>query len=379
MKMIVKPKTITIKEFAEGYSDDDKGGVVGFGGRLDIRPHYQRESVYNRESKDRVIDSITRGFPISIMYWAVRDDGDYEILDGQQRTIAICEYIIGKNSFQQKYFDSQNPSKAERDILQYKITVYVCDGEFDDKMDWFETVNISGVPLKPQEIRNAVYAGRWTSDARRWFSKHDCFAYRLGKDYMSGSHIRQDYLETAIQWHAGDKSDKAIREYMAKHTQRIKNAPDTKDPAKHLYNYFEEVINWVKKVFPDTKKEMAGVDWGRLHREYGNNKYDDKRIKREVNELMECENVDRKGIFEYVLIADRKYRHNKLLEKRAFADGVKTKVFNEQKGVCPVCKNKFKLQEMQADHIIPWSKGGTTALENCQMLCRACNQTKGAK
>jgi uncharacterized protein with ParB-like and HNH nuclease domain len=242
--MDIELKNIAVRDLVESYQDNQEAGVVGFNGKLNIRPPYQREFVYNDKQREAVIDTITRNFPLNTMYWAVAPDG-FEIIDGQQRTISICQYVDGVFSYKDRYF--HNLQQDEKDaILDYKLTVYQCQGADSEKLGWFRTINIAGEKLTEQELRNAVYAGPWTADAKRYFSKTQCAASQLADKYMSGSPIRQDYLETAISW----VSDGDIEGYMAKH-QHEKNA-------NPLWLYFQAVINWVGVTFPKYRKEMKG-------------------------------------------------------------------------------------------------------------------------
>ena len=209
--MNIELKEITVRELTDGYEDNEEGGVIGFGGKLDIRPPYQREFIYKEKQRDAVIDTITKEFPLNVMYWAVREDGNYEVIDGQQRTISICQYVEGDFAFNSRYFHNLQKDEKEQ-ILNYKLMVYLCTGSDSEKLEWFETINIAGEKLTDQELRNAVYSGSWVSDAKRYFSKTNCVAYSLGSDYLTGSPIRQDYLETTIKWINNDD----IKGYMAK-------------------------------------------------------------------------------------------------------------------------------------------------------------------
>ena len=89
---------ITVRDLVEDYHDDGEGGVRGYGGKLDIRPPFQREFVYKDKQRDAVIETINKGFPLNVMYWAVRQDGTYEVIDGQQRTISVAQYVKGDYS-----------------------------------------------------------------------------------------------------------------------------------------------------------------------------------------------------------------------------------------------------------------------------------------
>lgn len=360
--MNIELKEITIKELANGYEDNQEGGVVGYGGKLDIRPPYQREFIYDDKQRNAVIDTILKDFPLNVMYWAVRDDGTFEVIDGQQRTISICQYIKSRFSFNGKYFHNLQDDEEEQ-ILNYKLTVYLCSGSHSEKLEWFKTINIAGEKLTDQELRNAVYSGSWVSDAKRYFSKNNCPAYGMGGDYLRGSAIRQDYLETVIKW----ISDDSIVDYMA----RNQHEPN----ANELWLYFQSVINWVKTIFPKYRREMKGIEWGFLYNEYKDEKFDSKKIEEEITELMIDEDVQsKKGIYYYILTRKEKY-----LNIRSFSPKQKREAYERQKGVCVVCQETFDLNEMEADHITPWHLGGKTISENCQMLCKEDNRRKSGK
>lgn len=356
--MDIKLTSITIRELVTGYEDNQESGVIGYGAKLNIRPPYQREFVYNDKQREAVIDTVTRAFPLNTMYWAAAENG-FEVIDGQQRTISICQYVDGVFSFRNRYFHNLQADEKEA-ILNYTLTIYQCSGSDSEKLDWFRTINIAGEKLTEQELRNAVYAGSWLSDAKRHFSKTDCPAYRLGKDYINGTPIRQDYLETVISWiNNGD-----IEAYMAKQ----QNKPN----ANELWLYFQSVISWVKATFVNYRKEMKGVDWGSLYAEFKDAELDSAKLELEIAKLMADDDVSKKkGIYHYVLT--RNERH---LNIRAFTDNQKREAYERQKGICTVCKEHFDISEMEADHITPWHVGGKTAADNCQMLCKEDNRRK---
>ena len=357
--MDIKLKEMTIRELVEGYEDNSEGGVKGYGGKLNIRPPYQREFVYKDKQRDAVINTLTRNFPLNVMYWAVCADGTYEVIDGQQRTISICQYVEGDFAFNERYFHNLQSDEQEQ-ILNYKLMIYLCSGTDSQKLEWFRTINIAGEKLTEQELRNAVYAGPWLTDAKRYFSKTDCAAYNIGSDYLVGTPIRQDYLETVISWiNNGD-----IEAYMAKQ----QNKPN----ANELWLYFQSVISWVKATFVKYRKEMKGVDWGSLYAEFKDAELDSAKLELEIAKLMADDDVSKKrGIYDYVLT--RKEKH---LSIRAFTDNQKREAYERQKGICTVCKEHFDISEMEADHITPWHVGGKTAADNCQMLCKEDNRRK---
>ena len=363
--MDIKQLELTIGDVVAGYFNDAEEGVIGYDDRLDIRPKYQREFVYKDKQRDAVIHTIMRGLPLNVMYWAVVGKDKYEVLDGQQRTISFCEYVDGTFSVDDKYFYNL-PSDQQKEILDYPLFIYVCDGTDSEKLEWFRIVNIAGEKLTDQELRNAVYAGSWVSDVKRYFSKPGGAAYALAGDYLKGEAIRQEYLETAIDW-AAAKDNISIEEYMARHAE---------DPqAVQLWNYFRSIIDWVQATFPDTNKYMKGLPWGLYFNEHGERSdLDPKKLSQEVERLLGDEDVTRKaGIYEYLLTGSER-----ALSIRSFDDRDKRAAYEAQKHKCAICGDEFEYSEMHGDHKKPWSKGGRTVPENCQMLCTECNLKKGA-
>lgn len=358
--MKIELKKITVAELSKGYQDNAEAGVIGYGGKLDIRPPYQREFIYKDKQRDAVINTVTNNFPLNVMYWSVRGDGNFEVIDGQQRTISLCQYVAGDFSINGLAFHNLPKDKREQ-ILNYPLMIYFCSGTDSERLDWFRTINIAGEQLSDQELRNAVYAGSWVSDAKRYFSKTS--RPQIGDDYLSGSAIRQEYLETAIDWISEGK----IEDYMSKHHH-------DKD-AKVLWGYFKDVIDWTKTIFTNYRKEMKGVPFGTLYNEFKGKKFDPKKLEKEIAKLMEDEDVtNKKGIYSYVLT-----RKEKFLNIRTFNDKQKREAYERQKKICPVCKKEWKIEEMEADHIKPWHEGGKTIAENCKMLCKQDNRTKSGK
>ena len=363
--MKIQQLGLTVRDLVKDYLDDGEGGVVGYGGKLDIRPPYQREFIYKGKQREAVITSILKGFPLNVMYWADRGDGTYEIIDGQQRTISIAQYVKSDFSVDGLYFHNQ-PLDIQGRVLDYPLMVYVCAGTHSDKLDWFRTVNIAGEKLYDQELRNAVYSGSWVSYAKRYFSRSGCPAAGLGGDYLSGSPIRQDFLESVIKWRS-NADDTDIEDYMGIHQHDKSAAP--------LWEYFRSVIDWVQATFKVYRKSMKGVDWGSLYNAYKDAELDPVKIEAEIQELLDDEEVQREsGIYPYVLTREAKH-----LNLRQFDARMKRRVYRKQDGICAICKDDFALSAMEADHITPWSEGGKTSEDNCQMLCRNCNREKSSK
>lgn len=376
--MDIQLHEITVRDVFNGYyNDEESGQVVAYGGKLNVRPAYQREFVYDDKKKVAVMNSILHNFPLNVMYWSENEDGTYEMLDGQQRTISICDWLdngysifANPNSPSTPYYAHTSKEITEQ-VLDYKLMIYICKGTDTEKLDWFKIINIAGEKLTEQELRNAIYTGEWLSDAKKYFSKNQCIAYKIGERYMNGSTIRQDYLQTVLSWISA-KENKTIEQYMAKHQHDTHATP--------LKQYFKTVIDWVELTFPKYRgKLMKGLDWGILYNEYGKNVYDPNKLEKEICRLLQDDDVTRqKGIYEYLLSGNTK---EKALSIRAFTDNEKMTMYERQKGVCPMCKAEGKdvvwaFEEMHADHKTPWCKGGHTTLDNGQMLCREHNLEK---
>lgn len=361
--MKIELHRIPVREVIAGYKDSAEEGVVAYIGKLDIRPKYQREFVYTGKQRDSVIETIKNNFPLNVMYWVKTDQGNFEVLDGQQRTISIGQYVNSDFSLNDRFFHNLT-DEEQNQILDYELMIYFCEGTDKERLDWFRIINIAGEKLTDQELRNAVYTGPWLSDAKLKFSKSTCAAYLLANDggqLVSGSPIRQEYLQTTLSWINGGK----IEDYMAKH-QHDANADE-------LWNYFQDVIAWVRQTFTNYRREMNSVEWGKLYNEFKDIKLDPAKLEAEITGLMMDEDVTKKsGVYPYVLTRQEKY-----LSIREFTDKMKREAYERQKGICPICKKQWDISEMEADHITPWIEGGKTTAENCQMLCRDDNRRKG--
>ena len=359
--------TITVRDLINGYENNEEEGVVGYGGLLNIRPKYQREFVYNDNQQKEVIYSIFKGFPLNVMYWVKNEDGSFELLDGQQRTLSICAFAEGELfitlSNTEKHFFSLTDDQKQR-FLDYKLQIYICENGTDsEKLDWFQIINIAGEKLTNQELRNAIYCGEWVTAAKKKFAKTGCVAYKLAEKYMSGNPIRQDYLEKVLDWIS--KGD--ITTYMAKHRH------DTNADAE--WQYFQMVIAWVQMLFPNYRREMKGLPWGHLYNKYKDNNYSATALEAQLKLLMTDDDVtNKKGIYEYLLSGDER-----TLNIRAFSDSMKRAAYERQQGICPICGKHFDIEEMEGDHITPWCEGGKTTAENLKMLCRDCNRRKSSK
>jgi hypothetical protein len=366
MIMEWNPKEVAVREVSEGYYDNADKGAQGYGGKLNIRPEYQREFVYPVDRQQAVIETIQQNAPLNNIYWAINKDGTYEVLDGQQRIISICRYIENRFSviYKKEEYQFHSLTREEQEqILNYKLEVKIVEGTNREKLDWFQRVNIAGLELTRQEVRNAIYTGTWLNSARAYFSKAGCKIHKDYEKYMKGEYTRQAYLETAINW----KSNGKIVDYM----ENNQNEPN----ANELQLYFKNVMNWVQASFPKYHEEMKGRPWGILYNKYKDDELDVKELGDEITKLMlDSDVTNKKGIYEYVLTRDEKY-----LSIRDFEENDKRSVYNSQKGLCAICNKSFKFPEMEGDHKLAWHEGGKTTAENCQMLCKTDNRIKSGK
>ena len=377
----------TVGDVCKGFVfDRNEGkGLFGLDGHLVIQPEYQRNYIYGDGKRDvAVVESLLKGYPLGLIYFVKNADGMYEVLDGQQRITSFARYVNRSWPFaveiggKPRYFDSLDADQQKL-IVDAPLTIYVCDGEPSEIQEWFETINIVGVPLVKQELRNAAYHGPFVTMAREVFSNTGNANMNRWQTYVSGDPKRQAILETALEW----VSEGNIDDYMAKHRY------DTN--IDELKNHFDTVIDWVDSVFEYTGSEMCGRDWGRLYREYHKNAYSKDKVAERVNALLDDSQVaDKKGIFEYVLGGGQDSR---LLNIRVFDKKTIKAVYRRQtaeaeaQGMsnCPLCAighdanahRIYKESEMDADHVTAWSRGGATDEANCQMLCRTHNREKG--
>lgn len=367
--MKINPLKVKIRDLVAGFEDREDEGAVGYGGRLDIRPRYQREFIYSEARQIAVIDSIMHGYPINAMYWAPKDGGGWELLDGQQRTMSICKFAAGDLPYNRQFLSRMPQDQIDR-FLDYDLLIFECTGTASERLAWFQTINTGGLQLKDQEIRNAVYAGPWVDDAKRYFSKSNAPGRRVGAPYVAGDASRQDYLETAIKWQSGASTDDEIREFMNEHAADATAGP--------LWQYFQRVVNWIESVFTKSRAQMKGLPWGDYFRKWENaplTKQAPAEIERMIQRLLIDDDVtNKRGIYAYLLSGEEKH-----LSIRAFSEAMRLAAYTRQDGVCPICGKRFELEDMEADHITPWTLGGPTSADNCQMLCKECNRRKGAK
>ena len=386
--MNIKLFNIKVKDIFNGFVDKGEDGVFAYGGKLTIRPPYQREFVYDLKQQEAVLHTVLKKFPLNTMYWVKTNDDhpidegwapaptdEFEVLDGQQRTLSVMQFLKHKlqiNVDGKAYYEDSLPDDLYKNLLDYDFMIYICEGAESEKLEWFKIVNVAGEELTPQELRNSVYTGAWLSDAKRHFSKSNCAAKGLSDKYITGTPIRQELLEKALKGIVEFKDLDKIEDYMAAH----KSDAD----ADELWQYFQDVIHWVEKIFPKYDKSMKGVDWCHLYNKYHGKTYNSTTMTTEVTKLLADEEVEnKKGIYEYLLSKDSDPYAGKHLQLRAFSERDKRAAYAAQGGICPICHKHFEYEQMEGDHKKPWSKGGLTVYDNLQMLCKDCNGKKSAK
>lgn len=378
---------LTLADICKGfvYNEFEGKGLFGWNGKLVIQPEYQRNYIYANGKDDvAVVDSIMKGYPIGLLYFVKVAEDKYEVLDGQQRITSFGRFVTGKFPVMDKndiprYFSGLDEN-IQKNINEYPLTIYVCEGEENEIKNWFETINIVGKPLNAQELANSIHSGPFVTKARQEYSNSQNTNVQKWQHYIKGDVNRQEILRTALKWVSKDNIDK----YMSKHRY------DT--DISELSIYFNSVIEWINTTFKGTEKEMQGLEWGMLYEKYHTTPYDTDKLWDKVQELYADGSVkNRKGIFEYVLGGCQEH---KLLDIRIFEDSIKKAKYTQQtneakvKGIsnCPYCamsENQaqvtrlWKYIDMDADHVTAWSKGGATDISNCQMLCKTHNRAKG--
>lgn len=377
---------LTVNDIVDGfvYNEYEGKGLFGWGGRLTIQPEYQRNYIYADGKKDvAVVESLLKGYPLGLLYFVKTGEDTYEVLDGQQRITSFGRYKTNKFAIKdengmEQYFEGLAKDKQDK-ILNAQLTIYICEGEESEIKEWFKTINIAGVPLNNQELLNSIYSGPFVTKAREEFSNSRNAYIQKWSAYIKGDVNRQDFLATALDW----VSKGNVEGYMSSHR--------FDDNINELKTYFNSVIDWASSTFIDVKDNMKGQEWGRFYETYHKNSYNPQEVSKKLNELYNDIFVkDTKGVCEYILGGCTDTR---LLNIRMFEDDVKRKKYAEQtekakaegKSNCPLCaigenSNKtkiYELKEMDADHVTAWSKGGSTDIENCEMLCITHNRAKG--
>jgi len=379
----------TVAEIVEGfqYNELEGKGLYGLNGQLTIQPEYQRSYIYGDGKKDvAVIQSLLKGYPLGLIYFSVTDDGHYEVLDGQQRITSLGRFVTGRFAIvhdgNEQSFGSL-PKELQDKIMDSELLVYKCTGTESEIKQWFQTINIAGIPLNQQELLNAIYSGPFVTAAKKVFSNSKSSLMQKWLSYIKGDPKRQDVLAEALKWVA-ESQEITVDAYMAAHRHDA--------DCGELRAYFDEVINWIDHVFtrsPDP--EMRGQPWGKFYETYHHQHYNASDVDEAVQALRDDDSVrGQRGIYEYVLGGQV---DTQLIDVRIFETATKKQAYKQQTdaakaaGVsnCSVCASVsnanqtriYRISEMEADHVTAWSRGGSTSIENCEMLCISHNRAKG--
>ena len=268
--------------------------------------------------------------------------------------------------------------------LNRELELQIKENEEKEIKEWFKTINIVGIPLNEQELRNAIYSGEFVTAAKRVFSNSQNAEVQKWSHYVKGDVKRQEYLAEALKWVCASKG-MTIDAYMSQHRRDASIG--------ELENYFRSVIDWVSTTFTMVERDMCGLEWGRLYETYHKTPYSINHVTERVLALQADESIKcPRNIYEYILGGEQ---DKSLLQIRLFEESTKRAAYTRQteaakeKGIsnCPLCAigdnaNKtriYKFNEMDADHVTAWSKGGATSIENCEMLCKTHNRSKGNK
>lgn len=385
-KMTIERIYVKVRDLCKGYVNDteldEERGVYAYGGKLCVRPEFQRSFVYDDKQSNAVIDTVLQGFPLSIMYWVDNGNDTYDCLDGQQRTISLCDFFSNEKSYHSPLIKNNQPILFEhlqhydpslaKEFEDYEIEVYVCRGSKRDQMDWFNRINIAGVPLTEQEIRNSNHTSKWLTDAKRYFSRASksgkCPAEQKFGKYTKADANRQLLLEQVIKWRVDSSADEDICAYMVDHMKD--------DNATDLWNYFNEVVDWVLENFGEYDSGMKGIEWGFLYNAYGDLELDPEEVTETFSDLMTAKKTGEltstvAKIVEYCITGNEQ-----LLSHRAFTTGQRTVLYKRQNGICPDCGEHFIIEKMDAHHIQSWRSGGVTVLDNGVMLCKECHHKR---
>ena len=372
--MNITPLSITISQLASGYKNELNEDVVAYDGKLIVRPNFQREFVYTDVQQSDVIKSILLNRPLGNMYWLKHDD-KMELMDGQQRTISICEFVNGHSSFRGRFFESLN-DKVKEAVCNYPLQVFVCEGGTKaEEMDWFQTVNTAGEKLNAQEMRNAIFASPWVNQLKKYFSRPFCPATEEldAAKYINGVAIRQDFLQTALEWSARKHGVNGVHSYME---SRYKTVEDGDDSELTEWTYFVEVLDWVKKTFKTYWRDMKGGDWNALYMEFGDRDLDVKKIDETVTRLHNDPYVnDPKTIYKYAITENR----NDISLVSPDTPQIRSALYNRQKGMCAECGDAYAKLDLYTVPIVPWEEGGKFTEDNLKLICKDCYRKTGAK
>lgn len=371
-----------IKDLIEDFKDSKNSSPTAFGGKLEVRPHYQRLFVYKPKMQAEVINSIRNGTPLGPMIYHEHGDGTYSLFDGQQRSLSILYFchdkfpIFLKDEYGNKKRYIFSDLKEERTDIYYKILNYELDirtvsGKEGDIVHMFNVINRQGEQLSSQEKRNIFYSsGGWLPDAQHAFCTEGCDGYDISKNFISCRINRQDLLEIALTWISHYQNMK-IEDYMDLHHRDA--------DADELWFFFENVCDWVNKHFSKWFGKLPNGAlslnhrWGDLYKIAMTNGMwkEGKALDDEINNYLTNTKVGEfkeSGLIPYLITGEIKH-----LKAKPFSSDIKKRVYHRQNGICPCCSQHHEYANMDGHHIEAQLLGGATTEENCLMVCKTCH------
>ena len=427
--MKAETRKISIRELTDGtYSVNEDGtlvdyesagnaedfGALAMNGTLVVRPSYQRNFVWSLRQQQKLIESILKGWMINPLVFAKVGD-HYECVDGQQRTLSLCNYRYNLIDYLDNAPFANHSKKHQDAFLDYELDVRIVEYDNDvEKIEHFTAINQPITVLTRQELRNATYNGTFVESLKDWFGRRTCKMKRNGfaDKYIKLTDVRngvtydkvdrQELTEIAILWTlvltdddlygrlmmSGNKDhsldvdkdeiyDTLIRNYMRAHKDDFN--------ANEVVNNFMNIITWIDNTFGSfTNNQMRNVkNWAYLYRTYKNVKFDTVRMSSQLRSLMSDPEIHHKhSIPEFLLITNSNpnlsneeidgYAH-KMLSLQSFPEDMRRNAYYNQSGKCADCGEPLAIEYLEPHHIVAWSLGGKTIPENLVMLCPHCH------
>lgn len=416
-KIVWQAKDFSIREFASMLQDGD----------LDLQPEYQRKYVATPKIASKLIESVIMDVPIPVIYLAEEQDGTYSVIDGQQRLTSFLSFINGKypdgNIFKltglkvYKELNRKTFAELEREHQNKirKTTLHTIvikkESNEDVKFEIFERLNTGSIKLNEDEIRNTVYRGNYIKLLAE-LEQNETFHNVVKKDNYKK---RMIYRGMILRFFAiSEKSylnyQPSMKQFCNKELRDNRYLTDEK--AKEYRNRFNDCIDLVKIVFGETAfRRYIPSD---KEREQGN--WTTTRINMALYDIQMCgfvnysknevlRNADfiREAMIELMInnrefidsiliqtsnkdVLKKRYKiwfekleeiiGNNGYEQRTFSYQVKQDLFIKSP-ICAISGQRIlAIEDAEVDHIVPFSKGGKTELENAQLVLRYFNRAK---